>query len=430
MNHAKLYHFIGLTVTIISIYFLRYTHVYNLRQKECSQSSIHDVVWITRSDTLLGKYRVVETGKYRLYFSQTHAPVIGERIELIGTVDERSQCATSSQLGLIVRSYRVIQINTLSPLSLLRNPFASLEVITNKYLRSTEEEMYRYLPSEHVHILLGMTIGKKYSSQEDIAVAVKSAGLTHVLVASGANIALLIQFSRASMRQIYSRKKVLMVSLIVAFIYVVVVGNQAPILRAFLMFSYVTVASLLGRKMPWHYPLYFGGSILLIYQPLLVFSLSFWLTMAATTAVLVDSRGDESELVGSLARMHSEFTQTFRSTVLVFLFTLPLLLYTIGQTTLLTLMSSALLLWIVGPITILGLLTILVLWAMPAMVHGIFFLALWVPLEIFIRFVHLISALTFLTLSLTQPSILGCALYYVVLVTWSFVTIAKRSGER
>lgn len=413
-----------------SIYLLRYVQIRNLRQIECEIPLVRDTVWITRQGTVQGKYVSIESGKYQLNFSQTQAPTIGELVEVIGEIKDRSQCIKSSQIVLIVQSYHTIDKNTLSPFSLLHYPVVSFEVFSNRYLRSTEGEMYRFLPAQHVHILLGMTIGRKYSSQENIALAMKAAGLTHVLVASGANIALLIQFTQAVMRKIYSRKTILFVSLIVAGVYAIVVGNQAPIVRAFLMFSFVSMASLLGRKITWFYPLLLGGFLLLIYQPLFIFSLSFWLTIAASTAVLVSARDQEPEMIGNLAGMYSEFTLTFKSTFLVFLFTTPLLLYTFGQTTFASLLSSVLLLWLVGPITIIGLLSILTLWAIPMATHGLFYLILWFLLEIFIRSVDLISTFTFLSFSLTALTVPGLICYYAILFCWTFLEVAKKRGER
>ncbi len=423
-------HVIVLVAILTSIYLLRYTSLLQMRQKTCSQAEIRDTVHITRKGTTLGKYTSVESGVYLLYFSQDKTPVIGSHIDLIGKIRDRSQCEKSAQIVLTVQDYSDNQKGGASPFSLLIDTRYSLETFTNSYLQKTEEVIYRFLPVEHARVLLGMTIGRKYSSQESISKAMSAAGLTHVLVASGANISLLTQFAHTVMRKIFSRKLTIIVSVIIAAVYTLIVGYQAPILRAFFMFCCVSLAALTGRKTPWYYPLGIGGFVLLIYQPFFLFSLSFWLTIAASAAVLLDLRIQEPDSAIETSAIYLEFQRTLQSTGIVFLFTLPLILFFIGKTTLVTLISSVLLLWLVAPITILGMLFLLLGWLIPGWFIGFFYLLLWFPLEVFIRFVHLLSAFSFLSVTLQSPTILGFIVYYMIIIIWVLFRIAKVDTER
>lgn len=423
-------HLFLITILIFSIYLTRYAHVYNLRQKMCDGSPISKTIWITRSGTVENQSYRVEGDGFNLFFSREESPRVGERIELIGRIRDRSQCLKKSQIDLIIQRYIVIEKIDDSPLYSYHIPLVRLLVYTNRYLQSAEEKLYKALPSEHVHILLGMTLGRKYSAQENVSIAMKSAGLTHVMVASGANIAILMTFLHAVLRKISSRKMVYLLSVIVACLYTVIVGNQAPILRAFFMFLLSTLAVLIGRKTNSFYILFISGGILLIIQPFLLFSLSYWLTISATAAICVEGLRTDHKKQMSEGVHQSEIVSTLTTIGTVFLFTTPLLLFSIGTVSLITILSSMVLLWMVTPMTLMGVWIILIHSLVPNWIFQLVCIIPWVFTELFIRFVNLFSVFTYLTISTDSVSLLGIVLYYSILFSWILLRLAASRRVR
>ncbi len=413
-----------------SIYLLRYVHVYKMRQIVCAQERVEKTFWVTSVLESSSYSDRVPAGEFRFNFSRSQSPAVGELVSVIGTIRGRSQCKKMAQIDLNVQSIQRKGIMSVSPFNLIRFPIELGTIYTNKYLQGAEERLYAALPTAHSHILLGMTIGKIYSSKEETSVKMRAAGISHVLVASGANIIFVVSFTQAVLRKLFSRKNLLLGSGIVAIAYGLVVGNQAPILRATVMFLFAAGSGYVGRKIVPMYTLILGGLFILIYQPLFIYSLSFWLTMSATAAISVDSLLQGSSMTSSNESILTSLIQLLQSTVLVFLFTTPLLLYSMGEVTLTTIVSSIILLWLVSPITILGLVTICSWGIIPPLVFQFLTVILWFILELFVRYVELLSTFSFLNLTVTQMNSIGLLLYYGVLTVWLCTRLAVLERKR
>jgi len=117
----------------------------------------------------------------------------------------------------------------------------------------------------------------------------RAAGLTHLLVASGTQISLLVVFIIGFLNVFGLRRfPWLMLSLLLLLLafYALLVGGAASIWRAFIAGFCVALALLLGRPVDMLSLWGFAATALLAIDPLQIFDLSFQLTFAATWGLI------------------------------------------------------------------------------------------------------------------------------------------------
>lgn len=163
----------------------------------------------------------------------------------------------------------------------------------------------------------------------------RAAGLTHLLVASGTQVSLMVLmilglFKIAGLRRF--PWLLLSLLLILLVIYALLVGGAASIWRAFIAGICVAVALLLGRPIDILSLWCFAAAVLLAIDPLQIFDLSFQLTFGATWGLIV--------IAPAIFKLiHDRYKSTFtRGIVTVGVYTiaaqlavLPMLVYHFGK---------------------------------------------------------------------------------------------------
>lgn len=152
---------------------------------------------------------------------------------------------------------------------------------------SFAEAVRKVMPEPEASLGLGFVVGQKSALPDDLSEQLKTAGLTHIVVASGYNLTILVRFAR---RLLARRSRYLAfagsVILVVGFIFIS--GFSASMNRA----AVVTILSLLA----WYYGRKFHPVQLILYvaavsallNPLYVWGdLGWLLSFAAFTGVLV-----------------------------------------------------------------------------------------------------------------------------------------------
>ncbi len=120
-------------------------------------------------------------------------------------------------------------------------------------------------------------------------------GLSHILVASGFHVALLLGIIFWITRSLSPTKK-LIFGITILILYVGLTGIQPSILRASLMGTAILIGEVLDRKTNPLRTLLLSAFILLIFNPLWIWDLGFQLSFLATFALLVTSPSIENKL--------------------------------------------------------------------------------------------------------------------------------------
>lgn len=172
----------------------------------------------------------------------------------------------------------------------------------------------------------------------------RRAGLTHLVVASGANLAILASFILKLSGWIY-RRTALVLALGVIVLYTLMTGLEPPIIRAAIMAGLSFLAEILGQQ-PWTGWIFLlTALVMVIISPVYLFSLSFQLSFLATAGVLfltkpLENRFGKWSLPGFLkASLATTLAAQFMVT--------PRLISVFGGLSLVSLVSNALVLvWV------------------------------------------------------------------------------------
>ena len=277
----------------------------------------------------------------------------------------------------------------------------------------------RHFPSPHSELLIGMTVGTDLFRDLPIFKKMLSTtGTIHVVVVSGYNISLLFN----SVIKILGTKyklKYLLIAFSATFFYALLSGFEPPVIRAWVMGVIIAMGKYYGKGIDGLKVLLFSGLVILIIQPLYIYSLSFILSFMATLGLILYSE-PFLKLFTRVFSSKSVLVEDFSTTMGVQLILWPIISYKFGVIGLLSPLINAIILWTVPLITILGGIFLL----FGAYVGNVLGPILFFPLELFTLVIEYFAKYEFITLDL-QISLNTLILYYVVLFVLTRVLVSK-----
>jgi competence protein ComEC len=275
------------------------------------------------------------------------------------------------------------------------------------------------LPHPEAGLLQGILLGLDHTLPEDLAEAFRVAGLTHIIVISGYNISILLQAWFVASNRLLHRWVTLGAGLVVLLAFVLLVGPSPPVMRAAIMSTMAVLALLAGRR-DWPLAsLALASLVMTAANPLLLHSISFQLSIAATLAlILLQPRlaASLSELLhGAVTDTPPSLPRVLREVVLTTsaaqLFTLPIVWAHFGRISLLALLANVLVLPVQPLILIPG--AAILLFSVPAPAAArVFAYLLWLPLRWTITVARWVSAIPWASAGLPQLPALGALLIY------------------
>jgi len=204
------------------------------------------------------------------------------------------------------------------------------------------------LPPGDRALLAGFLVGDTRGLDDDVLAQFRLAGLSHMLVVSGANVAFVLALTAPLLRWFELRQRVLG-SLLVLVIFGAMTRWEPSVLRACAMASCTLLSVQLGRPAagPRVLALAVGG--LLLVDPFLLHSVGFQLSCAACAGIAVLT----PRLVARL-RGPGWVRETLATTIGAQVGVAPVAIATFGGLPLVALPANVLAAPLVGPITVLG----------------------------------------------------------------------------
>ncbi len=181
------------------------------------------------------------------------------------------------------------------------------EFFRHRFVKATET-----LPSEEAALVQGFVLGDASGLSTDTEEAMRTSGLTHLVAASGSNIALAYAFVVMPLLYTGARRKTrVVVGSVAIALYVWLVGPEPSLVRAATMAIPLLIARFVGFRTP---PLNALAGAVLVWscaQPALASSVGFVLSVVATAAIIVGAprcaeiirewSGDRVGEIGALA---------------------------------------------------------------------------------------------------------------------------------
>lgn len=137
-------------------------------------------------------------------------------------------------------------------------------------------------------ILTGITIGEKGDISRGLYTAFQDSGAMHLLVASGGNVGFvtLIVYFLCSLLGA-GRRTSAAAALVLAALYTLIAGADAPLMRAYIMTLFATIGFLMGRKSGILHGLITAALLILILNPQSIFEAGFQMSFLATLGIIL-----------------------------------------------------------------------------------------------------------------------------------------------
>ncbi len=153
------------------------------------------------------------------------------------------------------------------------------------------EKYARYFNAEQTSILAALTLGDKTRLQAETRALFAETGTSHILALSGLHLSILfslLQFLFISRLRFFSHRVLCQTLLVLSlWLFVYLAGAPISLQRAAWMLTFMQVSHLLSRhKVQTYSTLGISALILLLFNPLILFDVSFQLSFAAVFSIV------------------------------------------------------------------------------------------------------------------------------------------------
>lgn len=203
------------------------------------------------------------------------------------------------------------------------------------------ERVEKLIPEPEVKLGLSYLLGMKSDLPEEMNENLRAVGLTHIVVASGAHLSILVEIARRVFGRI-SRFAGLLFSVLFIVFFMAVVGFTPSIMRAGVMAILVLMVWYTGRKFaPWRIIL-ITAALTLIVNPMYVINLGWLLSFASFGGIMI--LGPELARFFYGSKKPGFIASVILTTIAATLMTLPITLYFFGAVSLISLVANLLIL--------------------------------------------------------------------------------------
>lgn len=228
-----------------------------------------------------------------------------------------------------------------NPSNILQSSLKSINLLRQKLITLFSQT----LPSPSSNLLFGIIFGIKSEMPKEFADNLRTAGVFHVIAASGMNVTLVGGFISTLLTFFLKRQIAIGLSILGIIFYAVLAGLEPSIVRASIMGILVFSAQILGRQTLAVNGLFLAGFGMLYFDPTLLSDVGFQLSFAATAGILYIK-----PLFGKQKRIVSEIITTIAAQIA----TLPILLSNFGIYSIYSIFVNGLVLWTVPVLMMVG----------------------------------------------------------------------------
>ena len=143
------------------------------------------------------------------------------------------------------------------------------------------------LPQPQAALLNGILLGLDQDLPEGLTSAFQQTGTAHIIAISGFNIAIVSAFFYWLLRLVASRWKAAFFSILAVFLYALLVGAEPAVMRAAVMGAMAILGTQIGRRGAGLNTLVFTAAVMCLFNPYLLWDVSFQLSFAATLGLIV-----------------------------------------------------------------------------------------------------------------------------------------------
>ncbi len=165
-------------------------------------------------------------------------------------------------------------------------PLNKLFTLRSRIYECLKNAFYRYLKSENACVAEAVILGNRNNIPDCVMDSFKKCGLYHLFAISGLHLSFFVSLIYLIFRRI--RKSIFLFWAVIIFLaaYNFLIGEKASTLRASVMAVFILLAGMMGREFSYRIILYISYIILIIYNPLFLYDLGFWMTFVSMAALV------------------------------------------------------------------------------------------------------------------------------------------------
>ncbi|KAF0111281.1 MAG: competence protein ComEC [Chloroflexi bacterium] len=152
---------------------------------------------------------------------------------------------------------------------------------------SAWKTIFSIFPQPESGLLAGILLGMDNDLPKSLAQAYRDTGTSHIIAISGFNMAVLASLFLWMFTRVFNRYWAVLLAAIAIFIYTIFVDGSASVIRAAVMAVIAFGGHLIGRKQSGLNALGFTAAVMCLFNPLLLWDVSFQLSFMATFGLVV-----------------------------------------------------------------------------------------------------------------------------------------------
>ena len=271
--------------------------------------------------------------------------------------------------------------------------------------------LQQVMPVNDAAILTAVLFGGYQGIDKQVISDFAATGLIHILSVSGAHIALVVGLiTWLGKRLRWGSLFTIILAAVVVILYACMSGLTPPVIRSAVMGLISLLAVVLGRESYAPAALAVTALMMLVYQPLLLFDISFQLSFGATAGLVFLYQ----QTVGYLSRWLSWIAGPLAVTLSAQLGVLPVIAWYFNNFSLISFVANILVLPIIELVILLGLAGVIIYTIVPV-VGNVIFVISSLLIGLVMMLTELLSAVPYSSVYIPSVGILGSAVYYFVL---------------
>ncbi len=201
--------------------------------------------------------------------------------------------------------------------------------------------VHAHIPSPEADLGLGYLMGMKNGLSKDFSDTLRLVGMTHVIVASGAHLGIIVNLTKKIFGRL-SRFAELLAALLMIMTFVLIVGFTASMTRAALVTSLSLLVGYVGRKFTPLRLLLFVATLTLLINPFFLLNLGWQLSFASFFGLLVVLPRLKRQFYGG--KVPSWLANMLLTSFATSLVCAPILIYSYGTFSLLSFVANLIIL--------------------------------------------------------------------------------------
>ncbi len=363
-------------------------------------------------------------GMLLAYLPRTSTWHYGDRLRLYGALLTPSESEDFSYKAYLARQ-QVYSLMPFASASLLESGQGNPVVAAIFSFKANALKLvYRFLPDPEASLVAGIVLGVESGIPEDVKNDFRDTGTSHIIAISGFNITIVAGLFAMLFGRALGPRRGALAALLAIAVYTLMVGGDAPVVRAAIMGGLSLFARQVGRRQHGLNSLAFTAALMSAANPNILWDVGFQLSFTATLGLVLYAEPWSKAFEGWLGRWVSApkarqitapISEYFLLTLAAQLTTLPVILYHFERLSLISLPANIAILPAQPPVMILGGLSVLLGSLAPFLGQGIAYLV-WPFIAYTIRMVAWLAAFDQSVLVLSKVPLWFVAAYYLLML--------------